>query len=183
MDIELVLRDFYRPAVNAHLEYEVFAGVRNKKAIVEFEAALSHFATAISEKQVSELDHFKSHCNRVSVETTEFIAESYFQTLRSRVDPYYKHPRWARFMLLTKPAIVSESYEKLKEMQGFIIEGRKYKGHDHSIQDSLSSFQKAVDIGKGLDKIVPFCGFGERLFAIILLILGLAMGQLSHIFS
>ena len=177
-EIETLFHDSYRPAVAAHLEYEVFANVRNKKAIQEFEAALSHLMHALLEDDRSELTHFKSHCDRVAIETTEYIAESYLWMLRSRIDPYYKHSRMAKFLLLTRPTRVSEEYAELKKMQDLVAEGRQNKGHDHSIQKSLSCFQKAVEIGKRLDKSIPFCPFGDRLFAVILSLVMLGLGYL-----
>jgi len=182
-EVETLLRDSYHPAVAAHLEYEVFAGFRNKKAIQEFEAALSHLVSAFLEDDSSELAHFKSHCDRVAIETTEYVAESYLVILRSRIDPYYKHPRLSTFLLLSKPTRVSEEYAKLKKMQDLVAEGRQNKGHDHSMQKSLSCFQQAVKIGKRLDKSIPFCPFGDRLFALILSAVMLFLGFLLGFFA
>ena len=63
-------------------------------------------------------------------------------------------------------------------MQDLVAEGRQNKGHDHSMAKSLSCFQKAVEIGKRLDKSIPFCPFGDRLFALILSLVMLGLGYL-----
>jgi len=176
------LAAWYVPAIRAHLDYEVFTGKRNKKAIQEFEAALSHLATVVLTNDASELKDFKSHCERVSIETTEYVAECYLKTLRARIDPYYKHPCMARFFLLARPAVVSENYAGVKEIQNLVASGRKLKGHDHSRTKSLSYFKEAVRKAEELDKIIPFCPFGDRLFAVVLslvmLVIGLFMGRL-----
>jgi len=182
-EIETLFHDSYRPAVAAHLEYEVFAKVRNKKALQEFEAALSHLMHALLEDDRSELTHFKSHCDRIAIETTEYIAESYLLMLNSRIDSYYRHPRLARLLFVAAPTRASEEYAELKKMQDMVAEGRQNKGHDHSMQKSLSCFQQAVEIGKRLDKSIPFCPFGDRLFAVILSVVMLVIGYLLGFFS
>ncbi|MBL7220276.1 MAG: hypothetical protein ISS69_09195 [Phycisphaerae bacterium] len=182
-EIEMLFHDSYRPAVVAHMEYEVFAKVRNKKALQEFEAALSHLMHALLEDDRSELAHFKSHCDRVTIETTEYIAESYLLMLGSRIDSYYRHPRLARLLFVAAPTRASEEYAELQEMKDLVAEGRQNKGHDHSMQRSLSCFQKAVEIGKRLDQSIPFSAFGDRLFALILSVVMLALGYLLGLFT
>ncbi len=124
-----VLNGVYADAVRAHLEYEVFAGVRNKKSLQEFESALAHLAAAIVKNDDHEIDHLISHCQRVACETTEYIAEGYLESIRDRFDPYYNHPRIARLLLLTKPSFLDAHYESLREVQDLIAQGRSLKGN------------------------------------------------------
>ncbi len=43
--------------------------------------------------------------------------------------------------------------------------------------------KKAVTIGKRLDKSIPFCPFGDRLFAVILSVVMLFVGYLLGLFT
>jgi hypothetical protein len=175
-DVSAALRGPYRDAVSAHLEYEVFEGFRNKKALQEFEAALSHLADALMQNDKSQVAHLVCHCQRIAIETTEWVAEEFLKTIRSRFDPYYKYPRLSKMLLLVKPTFLDPSYVELRNMQDLITEGRKLKGNAGTYKDCLAKFKEAVILGKVIDKKTPMCAFSERLFAVILTFVGLLLG-------
>lgn len=110
------------------------------------------------------------------METTEFVAESFLDALRDRFDPYYKHPKLSKVLLLTKPTFLDANYEELRRIQDLITEGRKLKGSDGTYAKCLNRFQQAVLLGKDLDKRTPLCAFSERLFAIGLTVVSLFVG-------
>ena len=172
----------YRDAVRAHLEYEVFAGQRNKKALQEFEAALAHLFVAVVDADESQIPHALSHCQRVAIETTEYVAESLLESIRQRFDPYYRHPWLSRILLLSKPSFLDQYYEELRDIQEHVRKARSLKGRDVNYAACLDEFKIAVEKGKLLDKKTPGCPFGERAFAVALavamLILGYFVGRI-----
>jgi len=175
-DLLDVLNGPYRDALSAHLEYQVYAGIRNMGALEEFEAALSHVAGTLVNNDAGQIPHIESHCQRIATEMTEIIAETYLDSIRSRFDPYYKHPRVAKFLLLTKPSFLDSHYGALREIQEHIFQGRLLKGKGTTYQQCLGHFKQALRLAKDLDKMTPMCPFGERLFAVVLSTVALVLG-------
>ena len=175
-----VLNGPYTDAVRGHLEFEVYVGKANKGALVEFESALAYLATALTNGDAAQISHMESHCQRIAVETTEYIVESHLASIRGRFDPYYKHPRVARLLLLANPSFLDAHYETLRKIQEHIFQGRRLKGNRTAYCDCLEHFRKALRLAKELDKTMPTFAFGERLFALVLgavlLILGVILG-------
>jgi len=149
-------------------------------ALQEFEAALSHVADALLNNDAGQIPHIESHCQRIATEMTEIIAETYLDSIRSRFDPYYRHPHVAKLLLLTKPNFLDSHYEALRTIQDHIFQGRLLKGKATTYQQCLGHFKEALRLARDLDKITPMCPFGERLFAVILsavfLVLGVILG-------
>ena len=175
-EVVKVLEGPYTDAVRAHLEYEVFAGKRNKKALEDFESALAHLADALLYQDADQVPHMASHLQRIALETTEYVTESCLDRIRGRFDPYYRRPWVAKMLLLTKPAFLDANYEALRTIQDLIHEGRRLKGNSRTYSQSLTKFHEALKLAKGLDKGTPLCPYGERLFAVILAIVSLVLG-------
>ena len=176
-----LFREQYIPYVKkAILWLEVYSGERSKRSIYELKDALDHIAIALhpdtsEEHAEKSLNAVEEHFRRATVEPAEWIAlEELQKLLRIKQRGFW----WWRLFLL-KPPDSKEFDNKLIEGQEFVTKGRGFKAI--SLQESYECFQNAYIIFRSLSRDIQPAELYSRIFACILVVLGLIIGTIIQL--
>lgn len=118
------IRDHYDPANSAHRQYSVYSGKRSEAYYCEFEHALSHLTKAISGDGEGHLHDFASHCDRITIEAYEYIAEEMYNDCYDRFKTCCKYPKVASRYKFDEEK-EKNCQERLRQMKDLIEDGRR----------------------------------------------------------
>lgn len=173
-----LLREQYLPYVkDAILWLEVHTGERSKRAVHELRDALDHIAIAVQtdikeEEALKSLDAVEEHFRRAAVEPAEWVAlEQLRKLLKIKQNGFWW---WKLFFL--KPPDSKDFNDKIYKGQEFIAQGRHFKGI--SLSESYKNFKEGyIVFRKLLDEVQP-AELNSRIFAVVLVAIGLIAGGL-----
>jgi len=170
--LKQVLKEEYGDAQDARLKYSVLKGKSSYRALIDLEHAFSHVICAYTKEDPTEIDHIKSHLQRIATELTEQVAEDTLLSIRTKIDPYFRHPLLSKLMLIPYKAVAfAEHGKELAKIQSLIYQGRHLKGTAKTYRKCYNCFKEAANRAEELDQKIPPSQFYSSFFTILVSII------------
>ncbi|MEW6095297.1 MAG: hypothetical protein AB1567_02045 [bacterium] len=125
------------------------------------------------EEQDNELICAFEHLKRAAVEPLEFVVEERM----SRIDKKRRFILFSKLLLVKTPS-KKEINDKVEEIKTHVRSGRLQKGLSGNLQECLNHFKIAHKKVIELEETLSPAILNDRIFQVILLILGLIIGSI-----
>lgn len=175
-----VLTEYYPHAKRAILSLEVYSKKRSQRAVYELRDTLDHISIALSADTSNaearrHIAECHTHLRRAAIEPFEWLAERKFL----EIERLGVRGRWIYRLVMLHPPEGHDVISELGNIAAKIVEGRVAKGTSASVQLMREACEMATEC---LAKLKPK-EFHERLFHVLLCIIGVAIGVPVTIFG